>query len=156
MMTNRELVLDTLKRSGGLIAKIVQENSSAMTSTELNAEQDYIPSFKKACETMNMSERKAGRTDGFVCKSTAGRVVRLIQNYDSTTYTQEPEDLPAQWSFVWSNDPAHALPFIAFSTSPYMTGNCCMENDLIYRSLIDDNVYAPSAYPQGWELCTTE
>ena len=152
MMTNKELVLDTLKRSGKLIAKAVQENSEAMTGTELNAEQDYIPAFTEACKHMNMLNRPVG----FVCKSTAGRVAKLLQIYDSAIYTAEPEELPAQWGFVWSNDPAHALPFVAISTSPYMKGNCCSEDDLIYRSLIDNNVYAPSAYPQGWELCTTE
>lgn len=156
MMTNKELVLETLKRSGHLIAKSVQENSGTMTGTELNTEQDYIPAFKKACEKMNMLERKAGKTDGFVCKSSAGRVVRLIQNYDSAIYTAEPEDLPAQWGFVWSNDPAHALPFIALSTSPYMTGNCCSEDGQVYRSTMDNNTHAPSAYPRGWELCKTE
>ena len=152
MMTNKELVLETLKRSGHLIAKSVQENSDAMTGTELNAEQDYIPAFAKACESKNMLERPVG----FVCKSSAGRVVKLLQVYDSTIYTAEPEDLPAQWGFVWSDDPAHALPFIALSTSPYMTGNCCSEDGQVYRSTIDNNVHAPSAYPQGWKLCTTE
>ena len=44
----------------------------------------------------------AGLTDGFVCKSSAGRVVRLLQPYDSNIYTGEPEELPA-WrsSSVW-------------------------------------------------------
>ena len=134
-----------------MIALSVQEKSASMTGTELNAEQDFLPSFVDACEKMNMQERKAGTTDGFVCKSSAGRVVRLIQNYDSAIYTAEPEELPAQWGFVWSDDPAHALPFVAISTSPYMTGNCCTEGDAVYRSLIDDNVHAPSAYRQGWE-----
>ena len=147
MMTNKELVLETMRRSGKLIAASVQEKSATMTGTELNAEQDYIPEFTKACEKMNMLERPVG----FVCKSSAGRVVKLLQVYDSTIFTDEPENLPAQWGFVWSDDPAHALPFIAISTSPYMKGNCCTENDVVFRSLIDNNVHAPSAYPQGWE-----
>lgn len=150
-MTDRELVLETLKRYGKLIAESVQARSADMTGTELNAEQTYIPDFATAREKKNMLERKAGRTDGFVCKSSAGRVVRLIQNYDSTIYTQEPEELPAQWGFVWSDDPAHALPFVAISTSPYMKGNCCTENGETFRSTMDNNVHAPSAYPQGWE-----
>ena len=150
MMTNKELVLETLKRSGRLIAASVQERSASMTGTELNAEQVYIPSFVSACEKMNMIERPVG----FVCKSSAGRVVKLLQVYDSAIYTAEPEELPAQWGFVWSDDPAHALPFIALSTSPYMKGNCCTENDVVYKSLIDNNVHAPSVYPQGWEEIT--
>lgn len=149
-MTNRELVLETLKRSGKLIAQSVQTRSAEMTGTELNAEHSYIPDFKIACEKMNMLNRPVG----FVCKSSAGRVVKLLQVYDSTVYTQEPEELPAQWGFVWSDDPAHALPFVAISTSPYMKGNCCTEGDEIFRSTMDNNVYAPSAYPQGWEKVT--
>ena len=150
-MTNKEYVLETMKRSGKLAAQAVQEKSAGMTGTELNAEDLYIPDFKAAIANKNMLERKAGLTDGFICKSSAGRVVRLIQNYDSNIFTQEPEELPAQFGFVWSNDPAKAKPFIALSTSPYMKGNCCSENDVVYRSKMDNNVYAPSAYMQGWE-----
>ncbi len=150
-MTNKEYVLETMKRSGKLAAQSVQERSASMTGTELNAEDMYIPDFKAAVARMNMLERKAGLTDGFVCKSSAGRVVRLIQNYDSTIFTGEPEELPAQYGFVWSNDPAKAKPFIALATSPYMKGNCCSENDEVFRSKIDNNVHAPSAYQQGWE-----
>lgn len=146
-MTNKEYVLETMKRSGKLAAQEVQTRSSEMTGTELNAESNYIPDFIAACKKMNMLNRPVG----FVCKSSAGRVVKLLQVYDSNVYTQEPEELPAQWGFVWSDDPAHALPFVAISTSPYMKGNCCSENDEIFRSLIDNNVHAPSAYQQGWE-----
>lgn len=145
-MTNRELVLETLKRSGKLIAMTLQQNSGTMTGTELNAETDYIPDFQSAKATKNMLNRDAG----FVCKSSAGRVVKLLQAYDSEIYTAEPEELSAQWGFVWSKDPAHALPFVALSTSPYMTDECCTENEKVYRSKIDNNVHAPSAYPQGW------
>ena len=151
-MTNRELVLETLKRSGKLIAQSVQTRSAEMTGTELNAEHSYIPDFKVACEKMNMLNRPVG----FVCKSSAGRVVKLLQVYDSSIYTNEPEDLPAQWGFVWSDDPAHAKPFVAISTSPYMKGNCCIENDEVFRSTMDNNVHAPSAYPQGWEKVIAE
>lgn len=149
--TSKEFVLEAMRKQGRATALAIQEKSSNMTGTELNAEVNYIPSFISAKSTMNMLNRKAGMTDGFVCKSSAGRVVRLLQPYDSDIYTQEPEELPAQWGFVWSNEPAHAKPFVAMATSPYMTGNVCSEDDVVYRSKIDNNVYAPSAYPQGWE-----
>lgn len=129
----------------------LQSRAPEMTGTELNAEEDKIPSFQAAVKQKNMLDRKAGQTDGFVCKSTAGRVVRLIQNYDSDIYTQEPEELPAQWGFAWSTDPAKALPFVAMSTSPYNNGDCCTEGSKVYRSTLDNNVWSPSAYPQGWE-----
>lgn len=150
-MTSKERVLKREYDRGRLAAQEVQGKSPGMTGTELNAVDDRIPRFAEAVKKQNMLDRKAGQTDGFVCKSSAGRVVRLIQNYDSSVFTAEPEELPAQWRFVWSQDPAKALPFIALSTSPYATGDCCTENGSTFRSKIDNNVYAPSAYPQGWE-----
>lgn len=151
--TSKEFVLEAMRKQGRATALAIQEKSSTLTGTELNAEADYIPSFLSAKSTMNMLDRKAGMTDGFVCKSSAGRVVRLIQNYDSNIFTGEPEELPAQWGFVWSNDPVHAQPFVAIATSPYMIGNVCSENGIVYRSKIDNNVHSPIAYPQGWEVC---
>lgn len=153
-MNNKDFVLDTLKKAGKQAAETLQTKAPDMTGTELYAEEEYIPSFKAAVAKKNMLERKAGQKDGFVCKSSAGRVVRLLQNYDSSIYTQEPEELPAQFGFVWSKDPAKALPFIALATSPYDTGDCCTETGIVYRSTMDGNVHAPSAYPQGWEVVT--
>ena len=143
----KDLVLDTLRKQGRAQAKTLQNNAENMTGTELYKQADYIPDFKAAIAKMNMAERPIG----FVCCSSAGRVVRLLQNYDSTIYTDEPELLPAQWGFKWSTDPAKALPFVAISTSPYNTGDCCTEGDVVYRSIIDSTVWPPSVYPQGWE-----
>lgn len=124
----------------------LQERSKAMTGTEINAEEDKIPSFRESVKVMNMLNRPVG----FVCRSSAGRVVKLLQPYDSSIFTQEPEELTAQFGFVWSHDPAKARPFVALSTSPYNTGDCCSEEGRVFRSAMDDNVWAPSAYPAGW------
>ncbi len=146
-MSAKSFVLETMRKQGRATALAVQADSPNMTGTALNAQSDYIPGFLAARDRENMLNRKAG----FVCKSSAGRVVKLLQPYDSNIYTQEPEELSAQWGFVWSQDPAKALPFIALSTSPYNTGDCCTENGSTYRSTMDGNVWAPSAYPAGWE-----
>lgn len=146
-MTDLELVLDTMRRSGRLIAADLQSRAGELNGTALNGEADYLPAFRAACSKCNMLERPVG----FVCRSSAGRVVRLLQIYDSTIYTQEPEELPAQWGFVWSNDPHHARPFVAISTSPYMIGNCCTDEGKIWRSTIDNNVWRPKDYPAGWQ-----
>ena len=131
-------------------ALALQAKAPEMTGTELYAADSDIPGFKAAVANKNMLERKAG----FVCRSSAGRVVRLVQPYDSTIYTREPEELPAQWGFAWSTDPAKALPFVAMATSPYNKGDCCTEGGVIYRSTIANNVWSPSAYPAGWEAVT--
>lgn len=150
-MTDMEYVLNTMRRFGKVAAQSLQDRSSTMDGTQLYAEEEYIPSFAAAVAKQNMLTRKAGETDGFICKSSAGRVVRLIQNYDSETYTQEPEELPAQWRFVWSKDPQKALPFISLATSPYATGDCCTYEGHVWRSGQDVNTWAPGTVGVSWE-----
>ena len=147
MSQDKTFVLETMRAQGLAQAQALQAKAPEMTGTELYAREGYIPDFQAAKAAKNMLER----TSGFVCRSTAGRVVKLIQPYDSTIYTQEPEELPAQWGFAWSADPAKALPFIQLATSPYMTGDCCTEGGHVWRSTMDNNTWAPSAYPSGWE-----
>ena len=148
----REEELKLIRQSGYLEAKELQQRSPGMTGTEINAEDSKIPDFRESIKKKNMLDRPAGQDDGFVCKSTAGRVVRLIQNYDSDIFTGEPEELKAQFRFVWSTDPAKAKPFIASSTSYYNTGDCCLNKaGEPRRSRIDVNTFDPDVSPEFWE-----
>ena len=151
-MTSKERVLKRERDRGRMAAQEVQTKSPDMTGTELNAADDRIPRFAETVKHKNMLDRKAGQEDGFVCLSSAGRVVRLIQNYDSDIFTGEPEELPAQFRFVWSHDPAKAQPFIASSTSYYNTGDCCLNRaGQAVRSKIDVNTFDPDVNPEFWE-----
>lgn len=151
-MTSKERVLKREYDRGRMAAQAVQESSPTMTGTELNAADDRIPRFTEAVRHKNMLDRKAGQEDGFVCRSSAGRVVRLIQNYDSDIFTGEPEELPAQFRFVWSHDPAKAQPFLASSTSYYNAGDCCLNRaGQPVRSKIDVNTFDPDVSPEFWE-----
>lgn len=143
-MTNQEFVLDTLRRAGKTAAESLQARAPEMTGTALYAEEDYLPAFDPAKQYLNYQA-------GYVCRSTAGRAVRLVQPYDSAIYPQEPEELPAQWGFYWSTDPAKALPFIAMSTSPYNTGDCCTYGGHVWRSGQDGNVWEPGTDGAAWE-----
>ena len=136
MTDSKTRVLNRERQRGYEAAKAVQTHADSMTGTELYAVDDRIPSFTAALAKMNMLE---------------GRVVRLLQVYDSDIYPQEPEELPAQWGFKWSTDPQKALPFIAISTSPYNTGECCSVDGTVYRSTMDNNVWNPLDYHSGWE-----
>lgn len=147
MRLNKEIYLEAMRDKGMEDATDLQTRSSEMTGTELYAEEDKIPDFQAAREKQNMLTRSAG----FVCRSTEGRVVVLLQPYDSDVYTDEPEALPAQWGFKWSTDPDKALPFVAISTSPYMTGDCCTYNEKTWRSGQDNNVWPPETVGVSWE-----
>ena len=142
-----DFLLEKMKAQGKIDAVALQAAAANMTGTELNAHADIIPAFTEAIKVRNMLDRPIG----FVCKSSAGRVVALLQKYDSDIYTQEPEELPAQWRFKWSTDPAKALPFVSMATSPYNKGDCCTWGSVVYRSTIDNNTWSPVDYPAGWE-----
>ena len=148
-MTNKDYVIDAMYTRGRELALGLQKEAPTLTGTELNDKEDYIPLFTESIKVKNMLNREVG----FVCRSSAGRVVKLLQVYNSDIYTNEPEELPAQWGFVWSQNPEKAKPFIALSTSPYNKGDCCIDinDNYIYKSLIDNNVFSPTDYPAGWK-----
>lgn len=141
------IYLDAMRAKGTVDAAELQQRAPEMDGTEIYAESEKVPDFKAAVAAKNMLKRKAG----FVCRSSAGRMVRLLQPYDSEIYLAEPEELPAQWGFAWSTDPRDALPFVQLATSPYMIGDCCTEGGKTYRSTMDHNTHVPSEYPAGWE-----
>ena len=87
-----EFYFNAMRAQGLYDATELQKRSADMTGTGLYAEGGKIPDFQAAKATKNMLERAAG----FVCRSSAGRIVRLLQPYDSEAYPQEPEELPAQ------------------------------------------------------------
>lgn len=151
MRMSDTIYLDAMREKGKADAAELQSRAASMDGTALYAESRKIPNFQAARAAMNMLKRHAGMQDGFVCRSSAGRVVRLIQNYDSDTYPQEPEELPAQWAFVWSKDPRDALPFVALSTSPYNIGDCCTYDGHIWRSGQDNNTWAPCTLNIKWD-----
>lgn len=144
-MTSKNLVLSTLKAYGKIVAKELQNKAADMTGTELYQSSDFIPDFNPERQYLNYEP-------GYICKSEAGRIVKLLQPYDSFVYTAHPEELPAQWGFYWSKDPQEALPFVSLATSPYMIGDCCTEDGVVYCSLIDNNTWSPKEYSSGWKI----
>lgn len=149
-MTDKELVLSTLRKAGKLAAQSLQERAPEMTGTEVVSEGAFLPDFDPKRQYLNYKA-------GYVCKSPQGNAVKLLQPYDSTVYTQEPEELPAQWGFYWSTDPKEAKPFLSSSTSPYMTNDCCTHEGHVWRSGQDNNVWAPGTINVKWtDLGTIE
>lgn len=67
-----------------------------------------------------------------------------------------PEVAPSLWARVLIPDP-EVIPIWEQpdSTNPYMKGDKVHYptiNDPVYESLIDNNIWSPTAYPAGWEL----
>lgn len=133
-------------------AEALQLAAPSMSGTELNGSAAKIPMFTEAVKVKNMMEREAGELTGFVCMSSARRVVRLRQKYDSNVHRGEPEEYPALWKWVWSKDPAHARPFIKSAENYYEEGDCYTWGLEIYASTYTGNTYSPEEYPAGSRL----
>lgn len=142
-MTNEEFVLSIMAKLGKIAAQSLQDRISTMSSTEIVNESDLLPEFNPEKQYLNFQA-------GYVCRSPIGNAVKLLQPYDSTIYTQPPEELPAQWGFYWSSDPTKAKSFLKLATSPYNVNDCCEFEGYVYRSTIPNNVWSPDENPSGW------
>lgn len=127
-------------------ALALQAAAPAMTGTEIIAEESKIPAW-------DGSRDYSGWKAGFPVTD-EGQVWALIQPHNAAHYPGRPSGLRALWGLAHTTDPAKAKPWIApYGTSGlYMAGECCTENGVVYRSVQDNNPYAPSAYPAWWEV----
>ena len=79
-------------------------------------------------------------------------VYKCLQSHDAQP-TCTPADAPSLWAKVLVPSP-DVIPDWEQpdSTNAYMTGDKVRYNGNVYESLIDNNVWSPDAYPQGWRL----
>lgn len=79
-------------------------------------------------------------------------VYKCLQAHDAQE-SWTPTDAPSLWAKVLVPDP-DVIPDWEQpdSTNAYMTGDKVRYNGYVYESLIDNNVWSPEAYPQGWRL----
>lgn len=143
-LTGMEFLSQVFMMFGKTIAETMQEKSSEMTPTEIVEKENFYPIFDP---TKQYLDHKIG----YVCRSPTGNLVRLIQPYDSLIYQAPPEELPAQWGFLWTTDPAYAKPFVESATSPYNTGDCCTYNGHVWKSGMDRNTWPPGTEGVIWE-----
>lgn len=83
-----------------------------------------------------------------------GTMYKVLQDHTS----QEgwtPEAAPSLFAKVLTSTTGEPLPWEQpGSTNPYMAGDRVTYNGKVYESTIDNNVWAPDAYPAGWKEIT--
>lgn len=67
------------------------------------------------------------------------------------TAENNPENAPSLWQDIEYKDGYRIIPDTLTVTTAFAKGECGWWNDVLYRSLMDANVYTPAVYPQGWE-----
>lgn len=81
-----------------------------------------------------------------------GRIFKVLQAHTSQD-DWTPSRAPSLFAEVLTSEDGEPQEWVQpSSTNPYLTGDKVIYNGLVYESLIDNNVWAPDAYPEGWRL----
>lgn len=67
------------------------------------------------------------------------------------TAENNPDNAPSLWQDIEYKEGYRIIPDTLTVTTAFAKGECGWWNDVLYRSLMDANVYTPAVYPQGWE-----
>lgn len=81
-----------------------------------------------------------------------GILYKCLQAHNSIA-SWTPTSSPSLWTKVLIPDP-NVIPEWEQpdSTNPYMIGDMVMFEGQVYESVINNNIWSPSAYPAGWQL----
>jgi hypothetical protein len=89
-----------------------------------------------------------------------GQVYKLWQQHDATEQPDwSPDQAVSMWDVCHTTDPVKAKPYTApqGSRGMWQEGECCVEQEHVWRCKKDSTVYPPSQLPDSWEdLGSTE
>jgi hypothetical protein len=148
-MSDKNIIRETIKTalSEHSLNLMRLHKSGGIDETAVIAREDFLPQFT----VRNWASELVG-----VVVTSDGQVWKLLQPYDGTVYPGTPDTLRAQWSLLHTKDPAKAKPYVApqGTSGVYSTDECVLADGAVYKSKIDNNVWEPKDYPQGWEAVT--
>lgn len=67
------------------------------------------------------------------------------------TEPNNPDNAPNLWADLDYKDGYRIIPSVITVTTAFSKDECGWWNGVLYRSLVDANVYTPSIYPDYWE-----
>ena len=68
------------------------------------------------------------------------------------TTENNPDNAPSLWEDITYRDGYRIIPITITVGTMFAKDECGWWGDVLYKSLIDANVYTPEAYPAGWEM----
>ena len=150
MMTKIES-LEKMKEKGASDAFDLRSNAAAgtLTETQIIDRENAAPAFDPTKDYSTWPVNSPVQDEG--------QVWLLLQPYNAANHDGRPSTLRSLWGLAHTKNPAKAKPFVEpYGTSGvYMKDECVLWTDgKVYTSTIDNNVWTPEAYPQGWEQVT--
>ena len=126
-------------------ASILRKEAKDLTDTQIIAREMSVPAFNP--------EKDYSAWPVGAPVADEGQVWKLIQPHNAAHYEGRPATLRALWGLCHTKDAAKAKAWVdPYGTSGmYMKDECYKdENGVVWRRLIDNNVYTAAAYPMGW------
>ena len=68
------------------------------------------------------------------------------------TEENNPDNAPVLWEDIQYKDGYRFIPEVITVGTAFAKDECGWWNDVLYKSLLDTNVYTPNDYPAGWEI----
>ena len=68
------------------------------------------------------------------------------------TEANTPDNAPALWEDIAYKQGYRIIPGAITAGTAFAKDECGWWGDVLYKSLIDANVYTPEQYPAGWEV----
>lgn len=133
----------TLKEKALLLRPLIETAAQNLDDTTALEAVELFPAWKTgAAYTAGQKVRYAGI------------LYTVLQSHTSQD-GWTPDAAPALFAKVLIPDP-NVIPDWEQpnSTNPYMKGDRVRFEGKVYESLIDNNVWSPSAYPAGWQEVT--
>ena len=146
-MDNRDFIMAAMHTAGAADASAIATKSISgeADGTALIAAEEQIPKWRQR----DYTDVPIGTPYKY-----ADQVYKLWQAHDATNQPDwTPDKAVSLWDICHTTDPAKAKPYVTpqGTRGMYQIGDVCTYNGVIYRSTMDNNVWQPSAYPQGWE-----
>ena len=152
--SGKQYTINERIRYGGRIFKVLQNHTS---------QEDWTPSRAPSLfseiltsETVEPQEwQQPSSTNPYL---TGDKVIYNGQIYESLIDNNiwSPADYPTGWKLIQDeqNPEEQTIPEWQQpdATNAYRIGDKVSYNGLVYESLIDNNVWSPESYPQGWKL----
>lgn len=68
------------------------------------------------------------------------------------TEANNPDNAPSLWEDIAYREGYRIIPATITAGTAFAKDECGWWNDVLYKSLIDANVYTPEQYAAGWEV----
>ena len=79
-------------------------------------------------------------------------VIKRAANDLWDTEANDPDNAPHLWEDIAYKQGYRIIPETITAGTAFAKDECGWWNDVLYKSLLEANVYTPEQYPAGWEV----